>query len=300
MFEINIIKSVIKGTLTFIPGISNILEGKKKSSKHSGAKAEFCYAMWMGVLKNFEENGIVPKFQNIGELGCGGSVGLGICAVLSGVEKYTALEIEDHFDAENNLKVLNDLVSLLKTEAPVPQNFAQLNIKSANSEFPKNLVSPNFNNKDLIQEITDNIKANCLQTEPINILYGWDKNISLKYDLIFSRAVMEHVDNPRQVYTQAAKLLRPGGFMFHDIELHAHGLTKDVNGHLKIPGILWRLIKGRRKYFMNRLTIDKHIEILQDLKFSIIDVRYTKENTSDAKTGKLIGATILAQSSTVS
>ncbi len=299
IFKLNLFKSIIKGALTFVPGISDFLEVKKKSSKHSGANAEFCYAMWLGVLKNFEENGIVPKFQNVGELGCGGSVGLGICSVLCGVEGYTALEIENHFDAENNLKMLSELVFLLQIQAAVPQNFTQLNIRSTNSEFPSSSIRPQINDEALIQKIAENIKADCLQTEPISILYDWDNNRSSKYDLIFSRAVMEHVNNPREVYSKAAQLLKPGGFMFHDIELHSHGLTKDINGHLKIPAILWRLIRGRRKYFMNRWTLDQHIAALEDLNFSIIDIRYTKENTADSKTGKLNGATILAQNQTI-
>jgi SAM-dependent methyltransferase len=295
MFDIKVVKALIKGILTFIPGISGKLEEKKVSSRHSGANADFCYALWMRLLWNFHENGIKPEFKNIGELGCGGSVGVGICALLCGVEKYSALEIENRFDVNNNLRLLEDLKHLLRHETVIPSKFPQLNISSGSNEFPRDLIKAKYNDDILLEKVSEEISTFCEQTELLQVIYDWNLKLLPKFDLIFSRAVLEHVKDPKHIYTDATKILNPGGYMFHDIELHSHGVTRDATGHLLIPSIVWRLISGKRKYFMNRYRIEDHIALLENNNFTIIDVRLTKEKSGDRIINKVVGATILAK-----
>ena len=110
MTDIMTVKAIAKGLLTYIPGVVNVLDKKKSSTKHSGANAEFCYTLWLSLLEKMHKDGVNPIFERVGELGCGGSVGVGICALLTGTKQYFALEIENHFDRKNNLKLLDEIV----------------------------------------------------------------------------------------------------------------------------------------------------------------------------------------------
>ena len=88
-----------------MPGIPFLLKMKRAKSKHSSSNAEFCYSLWLSILVLFRENGLNPNLNIVGEIGTGGSMGMGICALLTGSAKYYALELEDVYDKENNLRI---------------------------------------------------------------------------------------------------------------------------------------------------------------------------------------------------
>jgi len=252
MYASKIFKVALKGLLTYVPGVTFVLNRKKKMSTHSGSIAGFCYSLWLSILRGFEENGIRPKLCSVGEIGTGGSLGVGICALLTGSQKYFALELDQLFDKESNLQLLDELVLLFQNRSKIPDKFKQLNIKANNLDFPDHLIEPTFLNNDLVAEIRSDIDSGFTTQKRISIVKNWENQHSFKLDFIFSRAVMEHVNNPAAVYNAAAKHLKKDLFMFHDIELHSHGLTKEIDGHHKIPEFLWKIMQGRRPFLLNR------------------------------------------------
>jgi hypothetical protein len=295
MADINLIKAVVKGALTYIPGLSYILDKKKRTSKHSGFHAEFCYTMWLSMMVYFEENGIMPVFENIGELGNGGSVGVGICALLTGSKQYFALEIENHYDKENNLKLLDEIVTLFKNKAPISAHYKQLNIHISSHDYPISLINPRFLDNDLIEELRADIKSCCVGSKHLNIIYDWASKPNLNLDFAFSRAVMEHVRYPDQVYKHLGNNLKPGAYTFHDIELHSHDITRNINDHLKISEKLWKIIVGRRVYFLNRWQFIDHINALESLNFKIIHTQKLTEINHGSPHEVLVGAIIIAK-----
>jgi hypothetical protein len=295
MIDIKIIKAIAKGMLTYIPGVAYILDKKKRTSKHSGSNAEFCYTLWLSILVNFEENGIIPDFEKVGELGSGGSVGIGICALLTGSKQYFALEIEDHYDRENNLKLLDEIVSLFKNKTPISTHYNQLNIKISNYDYPSYLINQRFLDNKFIEELQTDINSCCVGSKHFNIIYDWHTKPSLNLDLVFSRAVMEHVNDPNQIYKRLAHNLKPGAFTFHDIEFHSHDITSNINGHLDITKGVWKIIFGERAYFLNRWTLQEHISALENLNYQIIQTRKSTEIDNNSPNEVLIGATVLAK-----
>lgn len=296
MFDISLIKAVLKGALTYIPGVNKKIDIKKKKTKHSAASAEFCYNLWLSILVFFNENGLKPNLKNIGELGSGGSFGIGICALLTGSVKYYALEIEEKFNVVDNLKMTDELVLLLKNKTPISNKFKQLNIKISNYNFPEELIASKYLDQNLISSIRDDISSYFSNSKHVFFISNWSIRPSLGLDFIFSRAVMEHVSSPDEVYKGIAAHLKENSYMFHDIEHHSHGITKSVNGHFYISKFLWKIIYGKRDYFLNRWRFQDHLLAISNRKIEIINIqkKYSKETKSIKQ--ELIGSVILAKS----
>jgi len=88
--------------------------------------------------------------------------------------------------------------------------------------------------------------------------------------MVFSQAVMEHVEKVYETYRSLHKYLRPGGLMSHAIDNKSHGYARDWNGHWTLSELAWRFLKGNRPYLINRLAHSDHIEALGRAGFEII------------------------------
>ncbi len=295
MIDVKLLKAIIKGFITFIPGVARLLKIKYTKSKHSTYNAEFCYTLWLSLLVYLRENGINSKLDRIGEIGNGSSIGVGLCALLTGSKEYYALENDNLFDKENNLKLLDELVVLLKKMTPISSEFKQLNIKISNYNYPENLIKPFFLQESFVTAIRKDISNHCHGSEKIKIYQKWETLSPMNLDFIFSRAVMEHVRYPGEVYKGIYSHLKGNSYMFHDIELHSHGVTKSVNGHYSIHNKLWTIIYGKRDHYMNRWDIDKHLGSIIENEFEVVLVQNTHILLGPSKERFLFGATILAQ-----
>ena len=89
-------------------------------------------------------------------------------------------------------------------------------------------------------------------------------------DLVFSQAVLEHVDDVDGTYAALFRWLKPGGVMSHAIDFRCHGLTRDWYGHWTLPSWTWRLVRGRRPYLINRLPASAHAEKLERAGFEVL------------------------------
>jgi len=58
--------------------------------------------------------------------------------------------------------------------------------------------------------------------------------------------------------------------MSHTIDYRSHGYARSWNGHWAIPMSLWKIVRGRRPYLINRLPHSAHISAMKELGFDII------------------------------
>lgn len=295
MPDLNVVKAFAKGLLTYIPGATYFLHKKKQISRHSGSEAEFCYALWLSILVLFKENEIPTNFNKIGEIGCGGSLGVGICALLTGCVKYYPLEIDFFLDKELNLKIIDELVILLKNKTRIPDRYKQLNVKINSYEYPADIIKPLFLQESIIAEIKNDIKNEFMNSKRIKIINNWENAPAQNLDFIFSRAVMEHVSAPEKVYEASNYHLKNGSYMFHDIEYHSHGLTKKADGHYFISDNFWKIIFGKRRYFLNRRKEENHINFIKESGFKIIKTQETYTNDLSDVDKALLGAIVIAK-----
>ena len=90
-----------------------------------------------------------------------------------------------------------------------------------------------------------------------------------RYDLIVSRAVLEHVDRLKSTFFDMATALRPGGLAIHQVDLKSHGLDRyRPLDFLTWPEPLYRLMFSA-KGCPNRWRADKYRELARQEGFHL-------------------------------
>jgi hypothetical protein len=97
-------------------------------------------------------------------------------------------------------------------------------------------------------------------------------------DLHFSLAVLEHV--PAQVipafFTEAHRILRPGGLLYHEIDLRDHFADFDPSitpvNFLKFNDFQWKCIGQNSIHFHNRLRASDFLRMFESCGFELVDV----------------------------
>jgi SAM-dependent methyltransferase len=90
------------------------------------------------------------------------------------------------------------------------------------------------------------------------------------YDFIVSRAVLEHLYNPLDALRDMVACLKPGGQMFHKIDLRDHGMFTPKHHELtflQIPRSIYHLMvsnTGRP----NRILVHRYREVLEEMKIN--------------------------------
>ena len=99
-------------------------------------------------------------------------------------------------------------------------------------------------------------------------------------DMIYSQAVLEHVDDLGGSYEMLYSWLKPSGFMSHQIDYKCHGTADEWNGHWTYSDFVWKLLRGHRRFLLNRKPFSTHINLMKEAGFSIV---YEKKVKSPSK-----------------
>ena len=279
------LKQLIYGIATFIPGVSRC----RSRGPGETASARYCYSVWLRHLVRAKNNGLNSNPKAVAELGPGGSLGMGLAALLSGCDKYFAFDIVEHANTAINIKVFEELVALYRSKADIPGEDEFPNIKPSleGYRFPYDILDRNRLLNALepsrIQKIRDSIQYSERNDSLIKYIVPWnDVNILMgeSVDMIFSQAVLEHVDDLRSVYRSMHLWLVPTGYISHQIDFKCHGTADEWNGHWKYSDFMWKLIKGKRPYLLNREPHSAHISILNEEGYKIVcDKKIKSEST---------------------
>ncbi len=272
------LRAVAYGLGTLAPIVGPYLLGpretRRKRSVGSTASARYCYAVWLRHLIHARNCGLSGNPETVAELGPGGSIGCGLAALLSGCSRYYALDAVNKVSIDENLRVFDELVELFLRRSSIPDDheFPEIHPSLETNEFPSTVLGEELLGKALdrrrIQQIRDSIFAG----EMITYRAPWSDPASLpegSVDLIYSQAVLEHVDDLPGVYRCMHVWLRPGGYTSHAIDFRSHGMSYAWNGHWACSDLLWTLIRGRRPYLINREPCSTHIDLLIETGFTV-------------------------------
>jgi len=137
---------VVRGSADFVPLIGAQVERRRHGRRKGGSQsARYCDAVWFRHLAAISESRFPPRTRS--RYSPGSSLGLGLAALLCGASRYTALDVVAHANLDTNETVLDDLVSLLEDDAPVPNQ----------DEFPR--VVPRLDSLRLPSDILKGIGA---------------------------------------------------------------------------------------------------------------------------------------------
>ena len=89
---------------------------------------------------------------------------------------------------------------------------------------------------------------------------------------VFSQAVLEHVDDLDGAYGAFTAWLAPDGVMSHQIDFKCHNMAVEWNGHWAAPDWLWRIVRGRRPYLLNREPVSTHFRMMARHGFEVVDM----------------------------
>lgn len=300
------IKYILKGLGSYLPDFINKYLPRHQhqfygrgSIRNSLTSAHICYSLWLRYLVVLEKNGISTKVDSVAEIGPGDSLGVGLAALLSGVNKYYALDIAQNIFSSDNIKLFDELVELFLKRAPILNNHDLPKAKPVldTYEFPRNILNEKILEQSLnasrIKKIR-NMLINLVQKKEIkkdeNIVMRyfapWDKDDVIQkesIDMIFSCAVMEHVEDIDKAYGAMNLWLKKEGIFCHAIDFKSHNTAPGWNGHWTCSDIVWKMIRGKCVYLINREPYSRHISSVNKYFNIICSEKYVNKNNLSRK-----------------
>ena len=204
-----------------------------KNETGGTSDSNYIYSLFLRTFDNYYTiNKNIPK--HVLEVGCGDSNIVSLLWVLVGSKSVVAI------DAFNHLKK-DKLYSLFKKSSDllISRNFCQLNINPRlNLDIYENLwkVLPSkdilINRQKLILgEIKNYLNGNDSNLFSYDSSYTINKVFSFKFDFIFSQAVFEHIENPKEVLVFLHNNLTEKGIIYTNVDFKSHGVSTLYNGH---------------------------------------------------------------------
>jgi SAM-dependent methyltransferase len=268
-------KALLSGLSTFLPWRD------RKGFTGGTDSARYCYSVWLRHLVRASHSAQIDGVPRVvAELGPGDSVGIGLAALLSGAQKYIALDLVPYSNLRKNLQIFDELVSLFADRAPIPDDseFPFLHPKLDGYEFPVDLIGESRLRAALAPErvsaIRSAIEHSAAAESMVSYKAPWnsaDVVDAASVDLIFSQAVLEHVDELAGAYAAMRQWLKPAGIMTHQIDFKSHGKANTWDGHWTYSDTVWKIIVGRRSYLLNRQPHSSHVELIEQSGFRILD-----------------------------
>lgn len=276
----------ILSTLPFVP------ERAYRCAVRTYVSADYYYSVWLRHLV-FARNGGMQSFPSVvAELGPGDSLGVGLAALISGVDRYLAFDVVEHAITDRDLAIFDDLVRLFNDRRAIPgvADFPQMRLEPESNAFPAQILGDEQLRAALEPARLQRLRAELADISSANnsISYRapWtdaDQPGKGSIDLIISQAVMEHVVDVPGTYAAMRKWLKDDGFASHQIDFRSHGLFRKWDGHWSCPDWLWFLFLGRRDYLLNRHPMSRHLEWMASSDFEVLNVvRHTMDSSGSA------------------
>lgn len=243
-------KAAVQGLATFVPGVLWLHKRMTRTGGNTDS-ASYCHAVWMQHLNGGYQAGLCKSVPRVvAELGPGSSIGAGIAALLSGAECYVGLDVIPFANSAQNLRVLDGLLPLFR-----------------DVDEPR------------VARIRDSIMRPNANDSMVRYIAPWYDSGQIKrgsIDMLFSHAVLEHIDDLQTTYSAMREWLAPGGWISHQIDFRCHGIWPEWNAHWACPEWQWTILRGRKASFLNRQPHSTHMRLLRRAGFNIeVDERAT-------------------------
>lgn len=280
-------QSVAKGLGTLVPAVA----GLANQAAGSPVGARYFYSVWLRHLTSVAAVRPGFSYEVVAELGPGDALGVGICALLSGARRYIGLDRIAFGLRTDSLQLFGELHALFQRREPIPgeDEFPGVHPKLRDHAFPRHLLTDEVLSASLAPErlsrLCEELKGDMRFADDTLLSYAapWDGSDSVRpasVDLLVSQAVMEHVDDIESAYSAMRRWIKPQGVMSHRIDYSCHGITHDWYGHWTVSPTVWRLVRGKRAYLINRLPHSAHVRALQRNGFEILACDPTTEATA--------------------
>jgi hypothetical protein len=265
---------IAKGLLTRVPVLDRWR--RRRATTGGSDSARYCYSVWLRHLSILGSSGFRVAGAQVGELGPGDSIGTGLAALLSGAKGYVGLDIVP-FAAKTDVgTIFEELVQMYVNYEAIPDDkeFPGVRPRLDSYAFPHHLVDCSFLAAE-VERIKRKVSTDLTKSGLISYRVPWnspDVITRSSLDLIFSQAVLEHVDALDETYAAMSAWLKRGGYASHVIDFRAHHLSSFWNGHWAYGDLEWRLVRGRREFLLNREPLSTHLDCAQKSGLEVIQI----------------------------
>ena len=282
------VSQLLYGLATFVPGVAPIFGRGGGDSK----SARYCYSVWLRHLVAAHEGGWRGQPLVVAELGPGDSLGVGLAALVSGAEAYHAFDVVQHARVDRNQAVLEELIGLFRARADIPgeAELPEVRPNLSSYAFPRHLLTDERLGRALAEarlaRVRDSVARQNTPGSMIDYRTRWFDDAAIErdsIDLLFSQAVLEHVDDLPSAYRAMALWLKPNGLASNQIDFRCHNTAHLWNGHWLYSDRTWRLIRGKRAYLLNRAPFSRHLELLAQNGLALAGSRTEKLVSSIAR-----------------
>lgn len=276
--------SLMVGLASRVPGVASLTARRTGGSN----SARYCYSIWMRHLVHLHSNGLPTRFGAMAELGPGDSLGIGLAALLSSVDRYVGLDRTSYAEPARNLAIFDELVGLVRSRADIPdeRELPRVFPRLPSYAFPHHILPEEQLEAMLsparLAALRDALRmpsASPRMSDLIAYVAPWtsDSLPADSVDLVLSQTVLQLPEDLPAVYRAMATWLKPGGIMSHEVDFKSIGRTQEWNGHWACSDRTWRLVQGRRRNHMNRLPVSAHRTMLGefglDFVKSVVEMR---------------------------
>ncbi|MEO6528399.1 MAG: hypothetical protein ABIP93_17395 [Gemmatimonadaceae bacterium] len=279
------LRLMLGGLKSYLPALAG---GYKGAVGHT--TGAYCYSVWMRHQAVIAAS--IPRFspRNVVELGPGDSLGIGCAALLSGSERYVGLDVVAHASPEHDVRVLDELVELFQSRAPIPSEtqFPKLLPRLSSYSFPTALFSPEGPRRIRAEPArVEQIRSALLQRTnvlyddiPLGYVAPWDERSVERdsTDLVVTQAVLQdmaHGDRSSKLaetFAAMATWLRSGGVMSHQINFAFPG-GEEWNHHWRHSDAAWRVVRGNRPFFENRAPLSTYLKLCEQSGLEVVSVK---------------------------
>jgi hypothetical protein len=265
---------------TYVPGLAQLLARKGTGGTNS---APYCYDVWMKHLVLLAGAGMRGIPHTLAELGPGDSLGVGLAAILSGVDRYYGLDVVRHSNPSSNLAIFDELVALFQARTPrMKKGWPDYDSLLDAQLFPGQILTEQRLERSLapqrVRRIREQLAAPagdaCAgQGVVIDYRVPWNDRAVLEpasVDVVLSHVVLQSVTDLEDTYAALYAWLKPGGFMSHQIDFTSFRTARAWNGHWAYSDRYWKVLVGRRAYLINREPHSTHIRLMTDQGFEVI------------------------------
>jgi hypothetical protein len=271
------LRALAIGASTFVPGIPRLLA---KKGTGSTASAIYCYEVWLKHLVLLWAHGMRTIPRTLAELGPGDTLGVGLAALLCGVDHYYGLDAVKYSNPQANLAIFDDLLALLRKRSPrTKRGWPDYDAYLDERLFPGHILTDELLERSLAPERIKRIRDSIAEPDrtgsgDITVRYvaPWSHDADIterSVDLIVSHAVLQSVLELDATYAALYSWLKPGGWMSHQIDFTSFRTAREWNGHWAYSERVWNLIVGRRPYLINREPHSTHLRLLTKHGFTI-------------------------------
>src|SRR5215216_2661866 len=211
------LNSLVVGMATYVPGLRH-LTGRKTGGTVS---ARYCYSVWLRHLSMLYGCALPTKFETTAELGPGDSLGIGLAAMLSGTERYLALDAIQYANNSLNLQIFEELIALFRAQAPIPDDaeFPLVQPPLPSYAFPSDVLTSvrleaalNPKRLELIRAFISSPATTARADAPICYIAPWEPGMirDATVDLVLSQSVLEYPQDLAGIYAEMCCWLKRG------------------------------------------------------------------------------------------